>query len=354
MKQMFGRSNGVSAMPTWAAATFLQRHRLAGQRRLVDEQVLGRDQSKVGRDHVACRQQDDVARHELLDRHVSGVVRVRFSLPAHGRGYRHHPLQPVGGIVGTMFLDEAQRDAQKHHDGNHDRRPLIAQYIGYRREREQQQVQRVDRVADELAENRMARLMCDLIRSRCAEPVFDLVGREAVCGTRKPLQCVAGRKTRDFAQGFAARGQSFGCIGRPVLLTSKGRLYCCRAGLVHAAICDQQRREDDVPPVMLSTWQIQERLTILSVRPGRAQQRSVRVNAPRLPELIRRDRFDVFEHSRMHIVEQHVDFAEYAFDARERSFDRRGIANRNLQDLRVIQLDHDFPARGKSHPIIFR
>ena len=84
-------------------------------------------------------------------------------LPAHGRGYRHHPLQLVGSIVGAMFLDEAQRDAQNHHDGDHDRGPLIAQEVGRRRKREQEQVQRVDRAADELAEDRVARLVSDLI-----------------------------------------------------------------------------------------------------------------------------------------------------------------------------------------------
>jgi hypothetical protein len=223
---------------------------------LVDEEVLRRDQSEVGRDHVACRQQDNVARHELLDRHVNGVMRVGTSLPAHGRGYRHHPLQLVGGIVGTMFLNEAQRDAQKHHDGDHDRRTLIAQEVGCGRERQEQQVQWVDRAADKLTENRMARLMSDLIQSRCLEPIFDLVGREAARDTRKSLQCSFVRKARDFAQGFATRGQSFGCVGRPVPLTSKDGLYCCRAGLIHATVSDQQRREDDVPPVMLSTWPV--------------------------------------------------------------------------------------------------
>jgi len=73
----------------------------------------------------------------LLDRHVDVIMRLGTRLSAHGRVYRHHPLQLVGGIVGAMFLDEAQRDAQNHHDGDHDRGTLVAQKVGRRREREQ-------------------------------------------------------------------------------------------------------------------------------------------------------------------------------------------------------------------------
>ena len=53
-------------------------------------------------------------------------------------GCQHHPLQLVGSIVGTMFLHEAQRNTQNHHDGDHDRRPLIAQEEGRSRKREQE------------------------------------------------------------------------------------------------------------------------------------------------------------------------------------------------------------------------
>ena len=144
----------------------LERHRLAGECRLVEEEILRRDQPEIGGNHVTRRQQDDIAGYKLLDRHVNVVMRLGTCLPAHGRVYRHHPLQLVGGIVGAMFLDEAQRDAQNHHDGDHDRGPLVAQEVGRGRKREQKQVQRVDRAADELAENCMSRLVSDLIQSR--------------------------------------------------------------------------------------------------------------------------------------------------------------------------------------------
>ena len=104
----------------------LERHRLPGQRRLVDEEILCRDQPHVRWDHVAGRQQYDIAGHQLLDRHFVMLFRCARSLPAHGRGDQYHPSQRIGSLVRTMFLDETQRDAQPHHDRDHDGDPLIA------------------------------------------------------------------------------------------------------------------------------------------------------------------------------------------------------------------------------------
>ena len=102
----------------------------------------------------------------------------------------------------------------------------------------------------------MARLVSDFVRSRRAEPVFDLVGREAVAALESRCNMSPVERYATSPKALPLAADPSGAVGRPVPLTSKGRLYCCRAGLVHAAICDQQRREDDVPPVMLSTWQI--------------------------------------------------------------------------------------------------
>ena len=122
-----------------------------------------------------------------------------------------------------MKLSEMLRT---HHDGDHDRGSLIAQEVGRGRKREQKQVQRVDRAADELAENCMSRLVSDSIQSRRTEPLLDLVGREARRGAGKSLQCIVGRKAGDFAQDFSARGRSFGCLGRLAPTTSKDGRYC--------------------------------------------------------------------------------------------------------------------------------
>ena len=60
----------------------LRRHRLAGQGRLIDEEVLGLEQAKVRRDHVAGRQPYDVAGHQ---RSPSGPRQNRRSRDRHGR-----------------------------------------------------------------------------------------------------------------------------------------------------------------------------------------------------------------------------------------------------------------------------
>src|ERR1700722_5815160 len=109
-----------------------------------------------------------------------------------------------------MFLDEAQRDAQNYHDGDHDRGPLIAEEVRRSRKREQEQVQRVDRAADELTEDRMVCLLSNLIRSDRAEPLLDLIGRKPARDAGKSLQGLIGRKASDVAQNLSARRRPFG------------------------------------------------------------------------------------------------------------------------------------------------
>ena len=67
------------------SSDLLNRHRFAGERRLVDEEVLRRNQSEVGGDHVAGGQQDDVAGHELLDRDIDVVMCCGSNPPTQGR-----------------------------------------------------------------------------------------------------------------------------------------------------------------------------------------------------------------------------------------------------------------------------
>ena len=214
----------------------LERHRLAGQRRLVDEEILRRDQPHVRRDHVAGRQQHDVAGHELLDRHFDMILRCARYLATHGRGDQHHPLQRFSSLVRTMFLDETQRDAQAHHDRDHDGDPLIAQEVGRGRERQQQQVQRVDRPADQLADDRMARRLRDLVGTDRAQPRLDLPGREALRGSVNPLQRFVRRQASDLTEGIPARGQAFGCGRRSVPDPGKDGHEGGPAVLLHALV----------------------------------------------------------------------------------------------------------------------
>ena len=139
MKQMLARSNGVSAAPAWAAATFS-----SGIASPVSADWLtNRSFAEISRDRPGSCRRPTAARcrraRAARSARRRGLCVSRAAAPAHRRGDRHHPLQLVGGVVGTMFLDEAQRDAQDHHDGDHDRGALIAEEIGRRRQRQQEQ-----------------------------------------------------------------------------------------------------------------------------------------------------------------------------------------------------------------------
>src|SRR5450830_1910115 len=94
--------------PDVGSSDLLERHRLAGQRRLVDEEVVRCNQPDVGGNHVAGRQQHDIAGHELLDRDFVMLFRGARYVPTHARGDPHHPSQRGGGHVRTVFLDETQ------------------------------------------------------------------------------------------------------------------------------------------------------------------------------------------------------------------------------------------------------
>src|SRR5262245_35030807 len=74
--QMRAVTSSLSPVKSFAAqdrraAVLLDRQRLAGQRRLVEEQVLGRRERAVGRHQITRRQLHDVARHHLARRDVS-------------------------------------------------------------------------------------------------------------------------------------------------------------------------------------------------------------------------------------------------------------------------------------------
>jgi hypothetical protein len=95
---------------------FFYRHRFAGQRGLVEEEVLGGQHAHVGGHHIAGGEQDDIARHQLAQRYFPP-----FALAQHGGGGLDHRLQVLGGLVGAHFLVEAQHEAQHHHQTNDDR-----------------------------------------------------------------------------------------------------------------------------------------------------------------------------------------------------------------------------------------
>ena len=74
-KTMLSRSGSGASAPQMSAAIFVDRHALAGQGRLIDAQVIGLDDARVGRDRVTGLEEQDVARHQLVsrDHHLAPV-----------------------------------------------------------------------------------------------------------------------------------------------------------------------------------------------------------------------------------------------------------------------------------------
>jgi hypothetical protein len=153
---------GIKDLGRAGGSRFLRRHRLAGQRRLIDKEVLGADEPQIRRDHVAGGETHDIARNQPLDRNFGETVGLILA-GAHLRaapldpGRRlHHGAQFRCGIVGTMLLDERRGDREDDHDRDNDSRPDIAKKIGNRREREQQRVQGVFGAPPQFSQNARA------------------------------------------------------------------------------------------------------------------------------------------------------------------------------------------------------
>ena len=158
----------------------LRGHGLAGQGRLVDEQVLGFEQAQVRRDHIAGGQPHDIARHQPLDRDFDERLLGMRRTTAHaGRGV-DHGTQPRGGLVRPVLLDERGRCRQHHHGGDDNRRPHVAQEPGDDRQRQQQRVQRVPGTAPQFLRDRRPALARDQIEPELPQATFGLARGEAL------------------------------------------------------------------------------------------------------------------------------------------------------------------------------
>jgi len=118
-----GQKRGIAAALLKAKEELRKLERQAASGRIKREALESRVQKALRREHLAefvVAEIKERGGRLSLDWHVDVVRRRGPCLPTHGRGYRHHLSQLVRGIVGTMLLDEAQRDAQHHHDGDHD------------------------------------------------------------------------------------------------------------------------------------------------------------------------------------------------------------------------------------------
>jgi hypothetical protein len=119
------------------ARGFFDRHGFAGERRLIDEQILGLDQPQIGGDHVAGRKPHHIAGDETFERRFDETFVLVAGLGAAHRDMgSHHGAQFLGGFVGAMLLHEGERHAQDHYGRNDNRRPPVAQDPGDDREQQ--------------------------------------------------------------------------------------------------------------------------------------------------------------------------------------------------------------------------
>jgi len=100
---------------------FFHWQRLAGEGRLVQEQILRCQHTRVRWHHVACRQPDDVSRNEDAKRHL-----LLAAVADDCCRVANHRLEPRRGGIGSGFLDKAQRDTQHDHREDDDRRTDVA------------------------------------------------------------------------------------------------------------------------------------------------------------------------------------------------------------------------------------
>ena len=159
---------------------FFHRQRFTGQRRLTDEQILGRQQAQIRRDHVAGRQLDDIARHQLRDRqlHVFALAGERIAADHRG-GVAHHRFQRIGRPVGARLLDEVQQRGDQHHQRDHQRAGEILGGVRDHAERGQQQVERVAVAVPEVLPPGLFLLIVDDVLAAAPAHLLRLMGGDA-------------------------------------------------------------------------------------------------------------------------------------------------------------------------------
>ena len=164
----------------------LHRQRLPRHRRLGDEQVSCGDYAAVGRDHVAGRQRHDVARDQLaqgdlLRRRGQRRRGRRYCCrgrPQHRGGVAHEAAQALGRPVRTAFLHEADARAQRHHDGDHDRRLGVRAEERQHRQGGEQQVERVEVAAPQAHPAGQRRFLLHVVGAVSGEPAGSFDGVE--------------------------------------------------------------------------------------------------------------------------------------------------------------------------------
>ena len=138
MKQMFLSSVGELTSFGLRVVEFLDRKRLAGEASLTDEQIFGREHPHIARNHVAGGELDDVAGHQVAQRHLSALpsrttVAVTWIMA----------LSFAAAASARASCKKRSPDAQHDHHGHHGAGASVARGKGNCRESRQQNHQRI-------------------------------------------------------------------------------------------------------------------------------------------------------------------------------------------------------------------
>jgi hypothetical protein len=212
MKPSVARSRGLRSNGDLARDfRFLDRHRLARQRGLRDEEILRAHEPHVGRNHVAGREVHDVAGHEILERHLAthpgcDVRLAVWDLARDGRGGRHHRAQGCSGARRSILLQEPHRHADDDHAGDDDGAFDVAGLVGNDAERDQYEDERVPEVADEQRVPRGEALARDLVRAELLPACANRLGRETTDRGAERGHDELGWRSRGAQQRFERSG----------------------------------------------------------------------------------------------------------------------------------------------------
>ena len=156
------------------ARVLLGRHRLARERGLLDVEVSGLEEARVGRHAIPGRQPDDVAGDQVAPADLAPG-----SIAEGGRRRRHGVAQSLRDAMGAVGLHEVEHHAQGHHEDDDGGVDPFAEDRGGGARDQQDDDQRIRQEQEDLNEAGRARRPRGLVRADLAEPSARVVGRQA-------------------------------------------------------------------------------------------------------------------------------------------------------------------------------
>ncbi len=196
-----GRGLGWSGKLGWLLFDWVG---LAGEERLVHEEIARREQPAIARHEIPGSKLDHVPRHELVDRNLAAA-----SIAKHAGLEPHRAAQRVDGILGPALLDDVEHHAQQDDADDNDKARHLT---GPGREtagKQQDEHERIGKALDRLPPEGTAPVAQCVIGAVFDQPPLGLFGAEAAgCCAELAEEPVEG----------AVPGQALNHCGAPMRL----------------------------------------------------------------------------------------------------------------------------------------